>query len=113
MLQRIIEGDWLRRMEAVCGSRNIRLRVMDRHLHLDVAGVGRERLVDAVLDCDGRIGSAALATKETMSSGRGVEGGGGVEGDVGDVRAGGRAGVGSLRGVVVGEEVGISVDEHF
>ena len=56
-------------MEAVCRSRNIRLRVMDRHLHLDVAGVGRERLVDAVLDCDGRVGSAALATKETMSSG--------------------------------------------
>ena len=83
-------------MEAVCGSRNIRLRVMDRHLHLDVAGVGREGLVDAVLDCDGRIGSAALATKETMSSCRGVEGCGGVEGDVGDVRAGGRAGVGGL-----------------
>ena len=59
-------------MEAVCRSRNIRLRVMDRHLHLDVAGVGRERLVDAVLDCDGRIGSAALATKEAMSSGRGA-----------------------------------------
>ena len=50
MLQGIIEGDWLRRIEAVCRSRNIRLRVMDRHLHLIVAGVDRERLVDAVLD---------------------------------------------------------------
>ena len=48
-----------------------------------------------------------------MSSCRGMEGGGGVEGDVGDVRAGGRAGVGRLGVVVVGEEVGISVDKHF
>ena len=115
-----MESDWLRRVEAVCGSRDIRLRVMDRYLHLDVAGVDRERFVDGVLNCDGRIGSAALATKETMSGGGGVEGDvggvegdvGGIEGDVGDVHAGGRAGVGRLGGVV-GEEVGISVYEHF